>query len=190
MTKNEFKSICEQGGVSKEAIKKIQEEYDVDKMTKAVESARTPKEAMEALHKLYPTLDVKEMKAQYEFYEEQSRELSGRKKEKKLSKPMELTTDELEHVAGGASSWISKNWKKLLIGIAAALAVVLVVTGVGAAVGGSIGATFAAAGGGVSAKAIVFSAMGAIGAGYAGYQLGPEAKAALTDSSANWQQNL
>lgn len=189
MTKAELKNMCKATGLNDEAMEKLEAEYDIEKMTKTVETAHTPKEAMEALHKLYPSLDVKEMQEQYEFYEAQSRELSKGKKEKKLSKPMELTTDELEHVAGGATSWISKNWKKLVIGIAAALAVCIV------AVAG--GAGLAAAGiitkgviGGLGVKGLIFTALGAAGAGVAGGMFGPRDDGALTDSSANWTQNF
>ena len=187
MTKAELRNMCKAAGLNDEAMKKLEAEYDIEKMTKTVESAHTPKEAMEALHKLYPSLDVKEMQEQYEFYEAQSRELSKGKKEKKLSKPMELTTDELEHVAGGAPSWISKNWKKLVIGIAAALCAVLIGTGIGAGLGAAAGTGII---GGLGVKGIVFTAMGAIGAGVSGGMFAPKDDAALTDSSANWTQNF
>ncbi|MBQ6781494.1 MAG: hypothetical protein IJP62_09730 [Treponema sp.] len=50
---------------------------------------------------------------------------------------MELTVDELEHVAGGSAvgDWFSKNWKALVVGVFVAVAASIGLGFVGAALG-------------------------------------------------------
>ena len=176
MTKEELRVTLENNGFSAENIEKIQNKYDVEKITEIVDGCSSPKEAFEALHNEYPELAVEEMKKRCDFTMEQ---IAAAMKEKKPEGLVELTMDELENVAGGGvfdaiGDFFKNNWKKILIGTAivvgaAALGAVTFGAGMAgfgalmAAIEGGIGVGAAAAAGGsigVSMGAVIGGVLG------------------------------
>ena len=131
MTNAELKGNLLKTGVKAEDIAKIEGKVDAEKITEAVEKAATVEEGIKAVCKLYPELNEKELKKQMDFYADQLSS-SNSAKTKKLDEAMELTEDELEHVAGGTGS-SSTNWKAILIGVACALVCAGVAAGFSAA---------------------------------------------------------
>ena len=134
MTNAEMKKSLKQLGVKDADIKKVEKDLDAEKLSVAVEKAKSPDEAIKAIAKACPSINAKELKKRYEFVSGQSAEVN--KEVKKLKKPMQLTGDELENVAGGSiGDWFSKNWKGILIGLAVGLVVGAVTGGAGLFVG-------------------------------------------------------
>lgn len=131
MTNAELKGNLLKTGVKAEDIAKIEGKVDAEKITEAVEKAATVEEGIKAVCKLYPELNEKELKKQMDFYADQLSS-SNSAKTKKLDEAMELTEDELEHVAGGAG--LSNNWKAILIGVACALVCAGIAAGFSAAI--------------------------------------------------------
>ncbi len=140
MTNAEMKAALKEAGVKDAEIEKMAKKIDAEKLTAVVEAAKNVDEAIKAIGKLYPSIDIKAVKKDFDFYASQ---IQNAEKGKKSKTPMALTESELEHVAGGSSAgdWFSKNWKGLLIGIAACVAFVGGVAAIGAAAGGSEMAT-------------------------------------------------
>ena len=142
MTNEEMKQVLAKGGVAEADIEKVSDKFDAEKITEIVETASTPKEALEALHAFYPELEVEALQKQCDFVMEQvEAAMKGQRQEN--AEPMELTEEELDNVAGGGffdsvGGWFKKNWKKVAIGAAIVVGAALVCTGVGAAVGACI----------------------------------------------------
>lgn len=176
MTKEELKITLEENGFSAENIEKIQNKYDVEKITEIVDGCSSPKEAFEAIHNAYPDIAVEELKKTCDFTMEQ---IAAAMKEKKPEGLVELTMDELENVAGGGvfdaiGDFFKNNWKKILIGAAIVVGVAAlgaVTFGVGMAGMGALMAVVeggmavgaaAAAGGtvGVSVGAVIGGILG------------------------------
>lgn len=120
MTNAEYRTILEKNGVSAEDIKKIQGKFDAEKITETVEKAISPQEAFKALHDLYPELKVEELKKQSDFMMGQ---IAAAVEEAQKKGTIELTTEELDSVAGGGifsdiGNWFKNNWKTILVGAA------------------------------------------------------------------------
>lgn len=117
MTTAEMKKALKELGLADTDIAKVSKSIDAEKITKAVESSDNIEAAFKAIKALHPSIDIKQIKKQYEFYGEQ---LHSAKKEKKKKNAMELSESELELVAGGSAvgDWLSKNWKGIVIGVA------------------------------------------------------------------------
>ena len=165
MTKADVKIWADKVGMSKEVLEKLESKYDVEKMTDVVERSSNPDEAIKAIHELYPDIDATELKKQYDFYEAQFNA-----SEEKLDKPMELTDGELENVAGGAANWWSRNWKKFVVGLAIAVAGVLLGGGLGLA--GVVGV----------GKAIMIGVAGlGVAAGVSGMAMGENGKVNINE---------
>jgi hypothetical protein len=131
MTNAEMVKAFSEAGLKAADLKKIEKKVDAEKITKAVESAATLEDGIKAVCKLHPELNAKELKKQMDFYADQLSS-SNSAKTRKLDEAMELTEDELEHVAGGTGS-SSINWKAILIGVACALVCAGVAAGFSAA---------------------------------------------------------
>ena len=136
MTNAEMKAALKEAGVKDAEIKKMAKKIDAEKVTAVVEAAKNADEAIKAIGKLYPSIDIKAVKKDFDFYAGQ---IQNAGKEKKSKTPIALTESELEHVAGGSSvgDWFSKNWKGLLVGIAVCVAFVGGVAATAALAGGS-----------------------------------------------------
>ena len=156
MTNAELKGNLLKTGVKAEDIAKIEGKVDAEKITEAVEKAATVEEGIKAVCKLYPELNEKELKKQMDFYADQLSS-SNSAKTKKSDEAMELTEDELEHVAGGAGS---SNWKAVLIGVACAL--------VCAGVAAGFSAAFAPAGAKILNAVFWGSIVGTVGGAFGG----------------------
>ena len=124
MTNAEYRKILEENGISAEDIKKIQDKFDAEKITETVENAVSPDEAFKALHDLYPELKIEELKKQSDFMMGQ---IAAAVEEAKKKGTIELTTEELDSVAGGGifsdiGNWFKNNWKVILVGAAVIVA--------------------------------------------------------------------
>ncbi len=135
MTNAEMVKAFSEAGLKAADLKKIEKKVDAEKITKAVESAATLEDGIKAVCKLHPELNANELKKQMDFYAGQISGESSKKSKKKA--PMELTVDELEHVAGGSAvgDWFSKNWKVLLVGLAVGVVASIGLSFAGAAIG-------------------------------------------------------
>jgi len=192
MTNAEMVKAFSEAGLKAADLKKIEKKVDAEKITKAVESAATLEDGIKAVCKLHPELNAKELKKQMDFYAGQ---ISGESSKKsKKSAPMELTVDELEHVAGGSAvgDWFSKNWKVLLVGLAVGVAASIGLSFVGAAIGAHAGtavaiakaATFGLAVNSVSAAGVATGTMIGAAVGVA-VGIGATAGMAFTDNALN-----
>lgn len=141
MTNAEMAKAFSEAGLKAADLKKIEKKVDAEKITKAVETAATLEDGIKAVCKLHPELNANELKKQMDFYAGQISGESSKKSKKKA--PMELTVDELEHVAGGSAvgDWFSKNWKVLLVGLAVGITASIGLGFVGAAIGSTAAAT-------------------------------------------------
>ena len=142
MTNAELKKIMEGSGLSAEEISKFQAKFDAEKISEVVNNASCASEAIKALHELYPELKVEELKKQSDFMMGQ---IAAAVEENKKKGPLELSTEELENVAGGGffsdvGNWFKNNWKTILVGaavvVAVAAATALTVGAFGAVVSG------------------------------------------------------
>ena len=155
MTNEEMKQALAKGGIATADIEKISDKYDAEKITEIVEGANNPKEAFENLHAFYPELEVEALQKQCDFVMEQ---IEAAMKEKKKSEAVELTEEELEHVAGGGfwssvGDFFKDNWKKLAVGAAVVVGTALVCTGIGAGVGVAMYGAASGVAGGLGAAA-------------------------------------
>ena len=101
MTNAEMKKSLKQMGVKDADIKKVEKGIDAEKLSAAVEKAKSPDEAIKAIANVCPSINANDLKKRYEFISGQAAEVN--KEVEKLKKPMELTSDELEIVAGGSA---------------------------------------------------------------------------------------
>lgn len=125
MTNAELKKIMEGSGLSAEEIGKFQAKFDAEKITETVENASCASEAFQALYELYPELEIEKLKKQCDFMMTQ---IAAAVEESKKKDPVELSTEELENVAGGGffsdvGNWFKNNWKTILVGAAVVVAV-------------------------------------------------------------------
>ncbi len=135
MTNAEVRARLEKMDVNDKAIQKFDEKYDVEEISRLVEQASDPKEAMEAIHNLYPELQVEELNKRCGFIAQQLK--AGNDPEN--NEIQELSEEELSNVAGGGLfDWydnLSHEWQCLVVGAAVGLAVAVAATGVGLAFG-------------------------------------------------------
>lgn len=119
MTSEKLTEALKTGKLTAEDIAEIKEKIDSEKLIGIIEKAKNPDEAIKAIAKAYPSVKAEELKKQFDFYADQMQQNTGAKKSSK--KPMALTEEELGYVAGGSAvgDWFAKNWKGLLVGIAA-----------------------------------------------------------------------
>ena len=125
MTNVEVKKIMKESGLSSEDIKNFQNKFDAEKITEVVNNASCASEAFKAINELYPDLKVEELKKQSDFMMGQ---IAAAVEEAKKKGPVELSTEELENVAGGGffsdvGNWFKNNWKTILVGAAVVVAV-------------------------------------------------------------------
>ena len=137
MTNEEMKMLLKKNGVSDENIEKTSAKYDAEKITEIVESASNQKEAIMAIHKLYPELEVSRLEESMTFMQDQ---LESAVKEQYEQGKIELSSEELENVAGGGffdavGSFFKNHWKAILIGAAIVVGVALAAGTLGAGVG-------------------------------------------------------
>ena len=114
-----------ESGLSSEDIKNFQNKFDAEKITEVVNNASCASEAFKAINELYPDLKVEELKKQSDFMMGQ---IAAAVEEAKKKGPVELSTEELENVAGGGffsdvGNWFKNNWKTILVGAAVVVAV-------------------------------------------------------------------
>ncbi len=86
MTNAEMKKSLKQLGVKDADIKKVEKDIDAEKLSVAVESAKSPEDAIKAIAKACPSINAKELKKRYEFISGQAEEVN--KEVKKPKKPM------------------------------------------------------------------------------------------------------
>ena len=192
MTNAQMKEALEKAGVKAADVSKVASKFDAEKITKAVESAATPDEAIKAVASLYPEINAKELKKQYDFYAEQLKD--GIPDSVKAKAPMELSEDELENVAGGSAvgDWFAKNWKVLVVGLAVGIAASIGLSFAGAAIGAKAGsavaiakaATFGLAVNSVSAAGVSMGTMIGASVGVA-VGIGATAGMAFTENALN-----
>ncbi|WP_296321871.1 hypothetical protein [Treponema sp. UBA3813] len=152
MTNEEMKMALAKGGVSTADIEKVSDKFDAEKITEIVETASTPKEALEALNAFYPELEIEKMQEQMDFVQSQ---FEAAVKGEKSGEAVELTEEELDNVAGGGfCDWWSRNWKTVAIGAAILAGTVLICTGVGAIAGSFVTASAASAAAGTGATLV------------------------------------
>jgi len=140
MANTEMKKIWKDLGLTDEGVKKMEERYDLDLMKEIVGAAKTPKEAFENLHAVYPELEVSEMEKKCDFYKDQ---IDQCLKEKAVEKS-ELSDSELESVAGGGffssiGDWFCDNWKAVAISAAIVVGTVATAGALGAGIGAVAG---------------------------------------------------
>nr|MCR4632145.1 Blp family class II bacteriocin [Treponema sp.] len=117
--------------IDERAIQEFDEKYDMEEISLLVDQASNPEEAIDFIHKLYPELQVEEIKKQCEFIAQQLKAEQDSEK----GEIQELTEEELSNVAGGGLfDWfddLSYGWqcvvKGAVAGVVAAAAVAVVV---------------------------------------------------------------
>lgn len=152
MIKYSMETILKRGGLSAMDIEKAREHYDFDKINETIDRARNPKDALQALHDLYPEFDVTALQNEMDAIQTQLEEaMKG-----SSAGSFELTTEELEVVnGGGITDWFSQNWKHVAIIVAAAV-VGGTLGGMGGSVAGAPGAAVGAFGGAFGAGGYAF----------------------------------
>jgi len=108
MKKEKMKQILKEMGLSTAEIKRVLQTFEDKKIQDVLANARTEKEAIEAIKKSFPSIDINELKRQ--CISMTPRAWGDHKKA-----PVEMTREELAHVAGGADgSWWERNWLTVL----------------------------------------------------------------------------
>ena len=130
MTDAEMRDVLKQLGANETDINKVSESLDAEKLTMIVEGAKNSEEAIAAIGKAFPFIDVKELQKRYDFIFGQA---SAASKEAKSKAPVQLTKEELENVAGGSSvgDWLKKNWRGVVVGAVLGLCLGVFTAGVG-----------------------------------------------------------
>ncbi len=123
MTNAEVITNLRKMDMDEKAIQYFDEKYDMEELSSLVDQASDPKEAIDAIHKLYPDLQVEELTKQCEFIAQQLK--AGN--DPKNGEIQELTEDELSNVAGGGLfDWVddlSDGWKAVVKGAVIGVAV-------------------------------------------------------------------
>ncbi len=126
MTNAEVITNLRKMDIDEKAIQKFDEKYDMEEITRLVDGASNPKEAIDSIHKLYPELQVEELKKQCEFLAQQIKADN----DPKNGEVQELTEDELSNVAGGGLfDWfdnLSEGWQTVIKGAVIGVAVTAV----------------------------------------------------------------
>ncbi len=139
MEKEKMKQLLKEMGLSTAEIKKVLQTFEDKKIQDVLANARTEKEAIEAIKKNFPSIDINELKRQ--CVSMTFRAQGGHRKA-----PVEMTREELAHVAGGADkSWWERNWLTVLsIGVTVVSGVVGTVAKYAARGAGEAASTMAA----------------------------------------------
>lgn len=159
MTNEEFKVCLKKNGASEAEIEKITANYDIEEAERIIDAASSPREAFENIKKRFPEFDADEaMKKMDEI----QRQLNEAAKEEKTGAPVQLTTEELDMIAGGG--WWSDNWKRLAKAVGCGIAGALILGAGGAFIGGDV-----AGAPGAIVGAIVCGVIGAVAGAYYGW---------------------
>lgn len=152
MTNTEMKAVLKNAGVAVEDIAKIQENYDVERISMIVEAASNPKSAFNAIHAFYPELEVEKLQEQMDFVQEQLQ--SDEKENQKEDIKKELYNIFVCGFFDSIKNFFQSNWKAVAVGAAIVVGAALIGTGVGAIIGAAAGAVIGAAVGAKSLRAI------------------------------------
>lgn len=143
MTNTEMKAVLKNAGVAVEDIAKIQENYDVERISMIVEAASNPKSAFNAIHAFYPELEVEKLQEQMDFVQEQLQ--ADSKENQKDNIKNELYDIFVCGFFDSIKNFFQNNWKAVVLGAAIVVGAALIGTGLGAIIGVTAGAVIGAA---------------------------------------------